>query len=89
MRNYFRPASVIRGGPVRGTGRSGKLVPPLPGERGEKAEEGRVTTYDDRASLTDLTAVVERVRGSVEDVIEGKPEVVRLSLTVLLAEDTC
>ncbi len=45
-----------------------------------------MTTYDDRASLTDLTAVVERVRGSVEDVIEGKPEVVRLSLTVLLAE---
>lgn len=45
-----------------------------------------MTTYDDRASLTDLTAVVERVRGSVEGVIEGKPEVVRLSLTVLLAE---
>ncbi|GAA2249927.1 MULTISPECIES: MoxR family ATPase [Streptomyces] len=45
-----------------------------------------MTTYDDRASLTDLTAVVERVRNSVEGVIEGKPEVVRLSLTVLLAE---
>ena len=45
-----------------------------------------MTTYDDRASLTDLTAVVERVRESVEGVIEGKPEVVRLSLTVLLAE---
>lgn len=46
-----------------------------------------MTTYDDRSSLTDLTAVVERVRSSVEGVIEGKPEVVRLSLTVLLAED--
>ncbi|MFI8205886.1 AAA family ATPase [Streptomyces sp. NPDC085937] len=57
-----------------------------------------MTTYDDRASHggapdraygavgEDLTAVVERVRGSVEGVIEGKPEVVRLSLTVLLAE---
>jgi MoxR-like ATPase len=45
-----------------------------------------VTTYDDRASLTDLTTTAERVRGSVESVIEGKPEVVRLSLTVLLAE---
>lgn len=45
-----------------------------------------MTTYDDRASLTDLTATVERVRSSVEEVIEGKPEVVRLSLTVLLAE---
>ncbi|MGW5209916.1 AAA family ATPase [Streptomyces sp. NPDC004051] len=55
-------------------------------------------TYDDRASLggsptraqpsvgDDLTAVIERVRDSVESVIEGKPEVVRLSLTVLLAE---
>ncbi|WP_335931652.1 AAA family ATPase [Streptomyces sp. PTD5-9] len=45
-----------------------------------------MTTYDDRASLTDLTAITERVRGSVESVIEGKPEVVRLALTVLLAE---
>ncbi|MEU1279031.1 MoxR family ATPase [Streptomyces sp. NPDC005805] len=45
-----------------------------------------MTTYDDRASLTDLTTTAERVRGSVESVIEGKPEVVRLSLTVLLAE---
>lgn len=52
----------------------------------ERAEEGRVTTYDDRASLTDLTTTAERVRASVEGVIEGKPEVVRLSLTVLLAE---
>ncbi|MFF8410477.1 AAA family ATPase [Streptomyces omiyaensis] len=45
-----------------------------------------MTTYDDRASLTDLTTTAERVRGSVESVIEGKPEVVRLALTVLLAE---
>jgi MoxR-like ATPase len=45
-----------------------------------------VTTYDDQASLTDLSTTVERVRRSVESVIEGKPEVVRLSLTVLLAE---
>lgn len=51
-----------------------------------RAEEGRVTTYDDRASLADLTTTAERVRRSVEAVIEGKPEVVRLSLTVLLAE---
>lgn len=53
---------------------------------GERAEEGRVTTYDERASLSDLTTTADRVRRSVEDVIEGKPEVVRLSLTVLLAE---
>jgi MoxR-like ATPase len=45
-----------------------------------------VTTYDDQASLTDLSTTVERVRRAVESVIEGKPEVVRLSLTVLLAE---
>ncbi|WP_345655492.1 MoxR family ATPase [Streptomyces tremellae] len=45
-----------------------------------------MTTYDDRADPTDLTATAERVRASVEGVIEGKPEVVRLSLTVLLAE---
>ncbi|MGW1228602.1 AAA family ATPase [Streptomyces sp. NPDC001478] len=45
-----------------------------------------MTTYDDRASLTDLTTTAERVRRSVEGVIEGKPEVVSLALTVLLAE---
>lgn len=45
-----------------------------------------MTTYDERANLTDLTATTERVRGSVERVIEGKPEVVRIALTVLLAE---
>ncbi|MDH6227398.1 MULTISPECIES: AAA family ATPase [Streptomyces] len=45
-----------------------------------------MTTYDDRENLSDLTATVERIRNAVEQVIEGKPEVVRLSLTVLLAE---
>lgn len=62
-----------------------------------QAEEGRVTTYDDRAGRggagealsgvgENLTTTAERVRASIEEVIEGKPEVVRLSLTVLLAE---
>ncbi|WP_448317664.1 AAA family ATPase, partial [Streptomyces sp. CO7] len=45
-----------------------------------------MTTYDDRGNLSDLTATTERIRGAVEQVIEGKPEVVRLALTVLLAE---
>ncbi len=45
-----------------------------------------MTTYESRAGLSDLTSTAERVRGAVENVIEGKPEVVRLSLTVLLAE---
>ncbi|MHA6759268.1 AAA family ATPase [Streptacidiphilus sp. PAMC 29251] len=36
--------------------------------------------------LAELGAVVERVRASVESVLEGKPEAVRLALTVLLAE---
>lgn len=45
-----------------------------------------MTTYDERASLSDLTTTAERVHRSVEQVIEGKPEVVRLALTVLLAE---
>ncbi|MFD8009632.1 AAA family ATPase [Streptomyces sp. NPDC058955] len=57
-----------------------------------------MTTFDDRASHggppiraesrmgADVTTTAERVRGSVESVIEGKPEVVRLALTVLLAE---
>ncbi|MBH5334404.1 MoxR family ATPase [Streptomyces pactum] len=57
-----------------------------------------MTTYDERASQEggpgrgesalggELTATAERIRASVESVIEGKPEVVRLALTVLLAE---
>ncbi|MFC0597114.1 AAA family ATPase [Streptomyces palmae] len=45
-----------------------------------------MTTYDEQASLSHVTTVAERVRRSVESVIEGKPEVVRLTLTVLLAE---
>ncbi len=36
--------------------------------------------------LAELDAVVGRVRASVESVLEGKPEAVRLALTVLLAE---
>jgi MoxR-like ATPase len=50
------------------------------------AKEGRVTTYDERADLSDLSSTADRVRRSMESVIEGKPEVVRLSLTVLIAE---
>ncbi|GAA2996069.1 MoxR family ATPase [Kitasatospora albolonga] len=38
------------------------------------------------SGLHELGAVVERVRASVESVIEGKPEAVRIALTVLLAE---
>ncbi|NJP44860.1 AAA family ATPase [Actinacidiphila epipremni] len=45
-----------------------------------------MTTFDARTSLTDLTTIADRVRRSVENVIEGKPEVVRVALTVLLAE---
>ncbi|MGK5641512.1 AAA family ATPase [Streptomyces sp. URMC 126] len=45
-----------------------------------------MTTFDERAGLSDLTSTAERVRASVEGVIEGKPEVVRTALTVLLAE---
>ncbi|MER5785151.1 AAA family ATPase [Streptomyces mobaraensis] len=45
-----------------------------------------MTTFDERAGLSDLTSTAERVRASVEAVIEGKPEVVGTALTVLLAE---
>jgi MoxR-like ATPase len=38
------------------------------------------------ADLEHLAKVADRIRGSVETVIEGKPDVVRLSLSVLLAE---
>lgn len=39
-----------------------------------------------RGGLHELGAVVDRVRASVESVIEGKPEAVRIALTVMLAE---
>ncbi|WP_181765562.1 AAA family ATPase [Streptomyces albidus (ex Kaewkla and Franco 2022)] len=45
-----------------------------------------MTTFDERADLSDLSTTADRVRRSMESVIEGKPEVVRLSLTVLIAE---
>ncbi|MGH2577849.1 MAG: AAA family ATPase, partial [Actinomycetota bacterium] len=45
-----------------------------------------MTTFDERADLSELSMTADRVRRSMESVIEGKPEVVRLSLTVLLAE---
>ncbi|UED83688.1 AAA family ATPase [Streptomyces profundus] len=44
-----------------------------------------MTTYEDHSKVTDLSATTEQVRRAVESVIEGKPEVVQLSLTVLLA----
>ncbi|MET8698885.1 MoxR family ATPase [Kitasatospora sp. NPDC004723] len=36
--------------------------------------------------MSELAAVVDRVRANIESVIEGKPEAVRIALTVLLAE---
>ncbi|MDT0264969.1 AAA family ATPase [Streptomyces sp. DSM 44915] len=44
-----------------------------------------MTTYEEHAKVNDLSATADRVRRAVESVIEGKPEVVQLSLTVLLA----
>ncbi|WP_037871802.1 AAA family ATPase [Streptomyces sp. SPB074] len=49
-----------------------------------------MTTFDERADargdLRELSETAGRVRSAVERVIEGKPDVVRLALTVLLAE---
>lgn len=45
-----------------------------------------MSTFSDQAGLKELAATAARIRGAMESVIEGKPEVVRLALTVLLAE---
>ncbi|MDI2126179.1 AAA family ATPase [Yinghuangia seranimata] len=45
-----------------------------------------MSTFNDQAGLKELVATATRIRGAMESVIEGKPEVVRLALTVLLAE---
>lgn len=39
-----------------------------------------------REDIGAVVSVAERVRGAIETVIEGKPDVLRISLTVLLAE---
>jgi MoxR-like ATPase len=56
-----------------------------------RAEEGLVTTStEDRdptaLGLAELADAASRIRTAVEGVIEGKPEIVRLALTVMLAE---
>ncbi|NUU23001.1 MAG: AAA domain-containing protein [Streptomycetaceae bacterium] len=45
-----------------------------------------MSTFSDQAGLKELAATAARIRGAMESVIEGKPEVVKLALTVLLAE---
>ncbi len=45
-----------------------------------------MTVSADEMSLAELSGTVGRIRACVEGVIEGKPEVVRMALTVLLAE---
>src|SRR6478609_6137324 len=71
-----RPATVQHGS---------LRVTTINGQGTEQPEPGR---YDRResAGMAELAAVVDRVRKSVESVIEGKPEAVRIALTVLLAE---
>ncbi len=44
------------------------------------------TAQTGRMSLQDVALAATRIRAAVEQVIEGKPEAVRLALTVLLAE---
>jgi len=44
------------------------------------------TAQTGHMSLQDVALAATRIRGAVEQVIEGKPEAVRLALTVLLAE---
>ncbi|NJP67711.1 AAA family ATPase [Streptomyces spiramenti] len=44
-----------------------------------------MTTYEGQSTLGELGATANAVRRAMESVIEGKPEVVRVSLTVLLA----
>ena len=46
----------------------------------------RTRPLDTGAGLDDLLEAAALIRGNVERVIEGKPEVVRLALVVLLAE---
>ena len=51
-----------------------------------EVETGHGAVPQDGADLETLNRVVSRVRANIEKVIEGKPDVVGASLTVLLAE---
>jgi MoxR-like ATPase len=53
---------------------------------GTELETGHGSDARDGADLETLHRVVTRVRANIEKVIEGKPDVVTASLTVLLAE---
>ena len=44
-----------------------------------------MTVHSGATTLAELSSVTEAIRGAVESVIQGKPEVVRTALTVLLA----
>ncbi len=45
-----------------------------------------MSSFSQHGGLADLVACASRIRHAVEAVIEGKPDVVKLALTVLLAE---
>ncbi|MDH6110013.1 MoxR-like ATPase [Kitasatospora sp. MAP12-15] len=53
---------------------------------GPRSAPGAFPARSAAPGLPELNAVIDRVRASVESVIEGKPEAVRLALTVMLAE---
>ena len=65
-----------------------------PGTHGRQEEDSVSTVSSgqaggaagDSADLDTLARVTSRVRASIEKVIEGKPEVARAALVVLLAE---
>ena len=56
------------------------LIPP------SNAPDSSPAGSADAAGIDDLSATAERIQRAVETVIEGKPDVVRMALTVLLAE---
>jgi len=59
---------------------------PGTGERGSPASASASSPSSEGADLDTLAQATGRIRASIEKVIEGKPEIARLSLVVLLAE---
>ena len=55
-------------------------------DRAASAVPAKTPPRADKAELAALADTTTRIRRAVESVIEGKPDVVRLALTVLLAE---
>ena len=71
---------------ARGGGPGARVSVPGAAERGQRELSPRGPSRGGGADLDTLARVTGRIRASIEKVIEGKPEVAKLAIVVLLSE---